>query len=382
MKQLEFEEKDFQEGITLIALIITIIVLLILAGVSIATLTGDNGILIRANEAKMETEEAKEDELRRLTASEAATNIENTKHTDNSTGEEKTVTIPAGFAVSQVEGENTIADGLVIIDSKGNEFVWVPVSQKNFATEFVRKNGYYNNNPQTSPEFSNLGEANADGINEKLIESSITQKESQEMYASIEKNEGFYIGRYEAGKDNNGNTVVKEGVNVYNNVTWSRNGQMNEESTEIAEGVDGTKDGAIELSRDFDTENNYTTVTSTLCYGVQWDRTLSWIDPEYDDFAKDSTGRGNYNEDENTNSWKGNASLTGASEDYKIRNIYDLTGNMREWTMESNNIGGRINRGGNFYNTGYEVPASYRSSYSPDEKFSSIGFRITLYLNV
>ena len=72
-------------------------------------------------------EEAKEDELRRLTALEAATNIENTTHTDNSTGEEKTVTIPAGFAVSQVEGENTIEDGLVIIDQNGNEFVWVPV---------------------------------------------------------------------------------------------------------------------------------------------------------------------------------------------------------------------------------------------------------------
>ena len=46
------------KGITLIALVITIIVLLILAGVSIATLTGENGILTRANDAKVETEEA------------------------------------------------------------------------------------------------------------------------------------------------------------------------------------------------------------------------------------------------------------------------------------------------------------------------------------
>ena len=44
-----------QKGITLIALVITIIVLLILAGVSIAMLTGDNGILTRANEAKEDT---------------------------------------------------------------------------------------------------------------------------------------------------------------------------------------------------------------------------------------------------------------------------------------------------------------------------------------
>ena len=42
-----------QKGVTLIALVITIIVLLILAGVSIAMLTGDNGVLTQANEAKV-----------------------------------------------------------------------------------------------------------------------------------------------------------------------------------------------------------------------------------------------------------------------------------------------------------------------------------------
>ena len=44
-----------QTGITLIALVITIIVLLILAGVTIATLTGDNGILKKVGEAKNNT---------------------------------------------------------------------------------------------------------------------------------------------------------------------------------------------------------------------------------------------------------------------------------------------------------------------------------------
>ena len=55
-----------KKGITLIALVITIIVLLILAGVTIATLTGPNGIITRANEAKEATEQAKQDELARL----------------------------------------------------------------------------------------------------------------------------------------------------------------------------------------------------------------------------------------------------------------------------------------------------------------------------
>ena len=376
-----------QNGITLIALVITIIVLLILAAVSIATLTGENGILTRANEAKTETEEAKEDELRRLTALEAATNIENTEHTETITqtgtdGTEETktvtVTIPAGFAVSQVEGENTIEDGLVIIDSKGNEFVWVPVDNY---SEFTRRAGYFDGNLQS---ITNYSEADSTGnnTNSEVTESETTKKEAQEMYKSVEKNGGFYIGRYEAGKDDNGNVIIQKGKTVYNNVTWSRNGQMNEESTEIAEGVDGTKDGTIELARNFDTENSYTTVTSTLCYGVQWDAALSWINPDYTGFVKNSTGKGNYNEDENTNPWKGNIAQTGVSEEYKIKNIYDMAGNAWEWTMEAYHNNCRVFRGGSCYNLGLNFPASMRNennSYPYYNNFD-IGFRITLYL--
>lgn len=57
MKNLRKQEQG-SKGITLIALVITIIVLLILAAVSISTLTGENGILSKANTAKTETEKA------------------------------------------------------------------------------------------------------------------------------------------------------------------------------------------------------------------------------------------------------------------------------------------------------------------------------------
>ena len=67
----KFKYLKGENGITLIALVITIIVLLILAGVSIATLTGDNGILTRANDAKEKTEEAEDIEKIRLAISEA-----------------------------------------------------------------------------------------------------------------------------------------------------------------------------------------------------------------------------------------------------------------------------------------------------------------------
>ncbi len=63
-----------QRGITLIALVITIIVLLILAGVSIAMLTGQNGILTRAQDATKATTEAEADEALRLAVSEILTN--------------------------------------------------------------------------------------------------------------------------------------------------------------------------------------------------------------------------------------------------------------------------------------------------------------------
>ena len=138
-------------GITLIALVITIIVLLILAGVTIATLTGENGILTRANDAKTETEQAEEDELRKLTQVEAATYLKEHEYTDVS-GEK--VTIPAQCAVSQVEGENTLEDGLVIIDKNGNEWVWIEVPRSIYDNEEYYTNGA--TKPTSSKDYINI----------------------------------------------------------------------------------------------------------------------------------------------------------------------------------------------------------------------------------
>ena len=370
-----YKQKNKQRGITLIALVVSIIVLIILAGVSIAMLVGENGIITQAQIAAQETEQAQVEEQRQLAMVEAAMNTENQPYTDKN-GD--TVTIPAGFAVSQVEGENTIDDGLVIIDKNGNEFVWIPVSKENFNTQFQRRTGYYAGNLQSMTDY---GEADNTGnnTNTEVTESVTTQKEAQEMYQSVYDNEGFYIGRYETGKDSSGNVVVQKGVSVYNNVTWSKNKTMNEE--DIVNGTESNPDGAIELARKFYTESGYTDVTSTLCYGVQWDATLTWIDSEYTGFAKASTGKGNYNEDVNINSWKGNVALTGSSEDYKVNNIYDLAGNVSEWTMESYSTNCRVPRGGSYSGSGAASPASTRYiDYSPSDISLGRGFRITLYL--
>ena len=172
-----------------------------------------------------------------------------------------TVTIPAKFQVAEDSG-NTIDEGIVIEDEGSNQFVWVPVCKENFDTEFVRRAGYSSGNPQS---MTNYGEANEEGINvdidgteTKVTESATTVQEAKDMYASVKRNGGFYIGRYEAGKEGD-SVVVKKGADVYNYVAWSKNGEMNEETS-----TENTKDGAIELARNFAGENGYKTVTSTL----------------------------------------------------------------------------------------------------------------------
>ncbi len=111
------------QGITLIALVITIIVLLILAGISIAALSGDNSVINKAAQARQNTIEAQEKEQSILTQMSAAMNVDGMKTSEG-------IIIPAGFAISEKEGANSLEDGLVIVDSAGNEYVWIEVPNK------------------------------------------------------------------------------------------------------------------------------------------------------------------------------------------------------------------------------------------------------------
>ena len=265
-------------------------------------------------------------------------------------------------------------------DLQGNQFVWIPVDQENFEKDFVRRAGYSDGKEQVL----HYGEADGTGNNtdEEVIETNTTKIEAQEMYASVEKYGGFYIGRYEAGKDAEENVLVKQAVDVYNEIPWSANGNNIQETN-------GTTGGAIELSRNFDTANGYTNVTSTLIYSVQWDATMKWMENienpnatgSLTKYIQDSTGMG----------WYGNnsgnvAHQTGDDIDTQrsncINNIYDLAGNVWEWTMESVGIGGRVYRGGSYGSKGATAPASNRYAYAPATSISGVGFRIALYLNV
>ena len=112
---------------------------------------------------------------------------------------------------------------------------------------------------------------------------------------------------------------------------------------------------------------------------MQWDAIMNFIDPAYatgtcveDSFVRDSSGKGWYNQTSPT--------TTGSNENYAVKNIYDLGGNVFEWTMEAYVTDRRVLRGGNSYYSGLEGPASFRDYHSPSNSGAYYGFRLVLYI--
>ena len=138
------------KGITLIALVVTIIVILILAGISIAMLTGQNGILNRAAEAKEKTRIAQEDESQKLKGYEDTINQYAPSSNGGSTGGGS---LPTGTGTTPYlpnstfsKKEGDLATGLVIKDNNDNEYVWVEVPTT------IYDNTTYNNNGAKKPQ--------------------------------------------------------------------------------------------------------------------------------------------------------------------------------------------------------------------------------------
>ena len=129
-----------ENGITLIALVITVIVLIILAGVTIAVLTGDNGILTRAWEAKNKTVEAQKKEL------ESLNNIDKIMYGAPIPDNFYYVggTLETGVVISDnKDDENKGIDYQSTLLLKGNQFVWIPV-QTPIYDEIINLDNYSN----------------------------------------------------------------------------------------------------------------------------------------------------------------------------------------------------------------------------------------------
>ncbi len=277
--------------------------------------------------------------------------------------------IPKGFRVSLAEGTNEIRDGLVITDkidedlnSVGNEFVWIPVE---YFDEFVREDfegvltesDFISTEPTEEKYYEPLGDGQA--IDETASDNI---KEVQKMYKSIKEYKGFYIGRYETGIEIDTprtstsaisqEPVIKRNKYIYNYISFGNS--STDESV-----------GAVEKARGM-YEN------STLCYGVQWDAIMRWIsqDSSINYILEDSLENGNYNTE-------GKLAKSGLKEKYQIKNIYDLAGNVAEWTMETYDLEQKVLRGGK---SGGTEKITNREKNNIDTESGLYGFRVALYI--
>ena len=323
-----------QKGITLIALVVTIVVLIILATVSILAVFGDNGIIARAQTAKDTHQKGKADETNTLddyasyignyldgkgendTPKDQTENWDLTKVTIIDGGNGTKVPLPNGFyyvggdistglVISDKQGDTMEASGL----DMGNQFVWIPVSSEADLerTKFDTTTGQ----PTTGLD-TKFTEPYASGYSTEV-------SEYNTMKTQVLKYGGFYIGRFEAGVNSTtlrtvattAQTVVcKKGIAPYSYVPWGK--AMNDASE-----IEG-KSGAVYLAKNFASQNNYTSVTSTLTYGCQWDAMCRYI-----------------GDSQRTTPKKSRPELTGSVSTDVSKNIYDLAGNCCEWTMEA-----------------------------------------------
>ena len=394
-------KNEKQQGITLIALVVTIVILLILAGIAIGTLTGDNGIIDQAHTAKEDTEIASweeqidlaiidaekkhrnpsmsdikeelknkgvikddsqvDDKTGAITTNEPSYVIEgklddyiefgpgmiankNETYTDEN-GE--TATIPKGFEI--LEGADTIDDGLVIQDEEGNQFVWVPVRGE------YKRNTDYEFTEVSSTAYTDTGYL-PEGIQPETDDA--TNNESAEREAVLSKG-GFYISRYEAGKEGTDTLVSKAGATVWNNIAVEDNGE---------------EKGCKTVAKDFINNDN---VKSALCSGIQWDMTMEFVNGKPDgssdadktyDVTKDKESRHTGSPDE-----------SGQNVADRVCNIFDLEGNYSEYVAEKNSYnvyGPFVLRGGLYYD---RDSASCRNIYNGAPN-SDGSFRFTLYV--
>lgn len=322
------------------------------------------------------------------------------KNTENySTYDYKNPIIPEGFKSVETEsaswklaedGNPTGWDkGLVIEDDIGNQFVWIPVKDTD---NLKRKDGFYARKEQNYVDSCKEADNNNSTV------------ESEELYKSIKKYKGFYIARYEAGiedelkkhiQDGTIKPISKQNADVWNKIRWgSAYGYA-------LDGVQGNdrEDGAVKVARSMypNTENlktyylpddliNNTGVISTLCYGLQWDLTMDFLSDVDNPYTKtkyieDSSSMGWFGTNSKSTLQKAGANLNGNNSNC-VKNIYDLAGNVHEWTMESYKDNFRIYRGGMYEMGNENISASTRGHCIPDGfgNYMYVGFRVALYL--
>ena len=350
------------KGITLIALVVTVIVLIILAGVSISLVLGENGIVNKAKKAKENTELAKTEEETMLNdlakqieegTSGGTTNPPETiktveevkggsyfdKATTIKDSDGNLIKVPEGFKIAEDSGIN-VTEGIVIEDNdiidgignnRGNQYVWIPVgtgikkadgssvditlgrytfasdgtptlqqNAENYADEVLIENRF----KELATSRTGVASSGTDGLN-------TTALNLKGFVDSVKANGGYYIARYEAsyGTDGKANSKVSNSfIDTYTAPTTE--GTLWNYITQI---------DAATASR-----NLYEAVTSDLINSYAWDTAIVYI--------QNFSGDTDYSMQDGKSI---NSSLTntGVNGD-EVCKINDMASNMREWTTE------------------------------------------------
>lgn len=381
MKRTKQQKEKFNQGITLVALVVTIVVLLILAGVSLNLVLGENGIISKAREASTKTVQAQQNsEIEMNLLEQELANA--TKEPDPAEG----VKMPTGFYY--VGGTKT--SGIVISDNVndkdkyknkavvgtdllGNQYVWIPCTTDSTSSKLqyartewgVEEDGDDNSRAikdeltltDASVTYSDADTAN--GINADVSKEIVAQIKAEKT--SVAKYGGYYIGRYEVGK--NGDTaVVKYNQTPYASITWST---------------------AYGLAKKIITNSE---ATSYLCSSYAWDTAVNFIqnNSTAKNYATSIEGfNGNWNpqavKDPSGNVIKpaGTSQQLNTGLTTQFCNIFDMGGNEAEFTTELNPGTSEtvVLRGGNYNNNN---PAGNRWDNNSGNANINNGFRATL----
>ncbi len=229
--------------------------------------------------------------------------------------------------------------------SDGSQFVWIPVGWldpngtldgEHFSEKFGRRN--YGNDKFSEDEYH-------EDLDDELLE----------QLESVKKYGGFYFSCHNISKSPTGKPQSVKGVMPL--------GYIN---------CDDAQNCALTM------ENNGA-VKSHLVFGAEYDSVLEWLIKSgaktLDEIANDSTKWGNY-ENAKDSSWK--LLKTGSIEEWCTNNIYDLAGNMAEWTQEQKGSSKRVIRGGSYDASGKNSPVSHRYRSNPCYSYKDTGFRVAL----
>ena len=305
---------------------------------------------------------------------------------------EDRVNIPVGFQVSRKTGETIIADGLVIQNAETKErYVWIQVPEIIFVTSDSETD--YKAIEEDLKTYTkdyrleDYEDSYYEGCGIPTEEDYNVLK--RKMLSSIYKNKGFWISQYEIGS-NEERTIGTSGETT----SLSREGEYPYNYVTIGQAQ------AIATSKS--NSDNY---TGSLMFGIQWDLVLKFIESsnikEKSQITEDSSSWGNYKNSAfditkgkyGTTSWQdingtfskvsteGIMLSTGITDRNSILNIYDLAGNMEEWTLEYriNGDNSSVTRGGSYLDGENESYVAKRSDKTIIDSDNNIGFRISLY---